>query len=454
MAFARTGGRPVGPCAGPLASRGLPRRPRICEAVRCVRPSLLLAAVLLAPVTARAEHVDLPDTPHANDFFGRRLALDGDTLAVGVEGSNAAGFDAGRVHVYVHERGEWVLEGQLDNPGDEPAYGNFGTALALDGDTLVVGATRGDGYSLGEHAQRGAVHVYARERGRWRLQASLDDPDTDTDSFGGVVAVSGDTLAVGADARVRGRTQLTRQVHVFRREGDAWALEVKIDLDGVDRRTGLGLGSDTLLVTAPQEPWLLAFRREGGAWREEPLPDLGSPRRYVVAGDTALVEVGGDVGFVVLRDRDGAWTQEATLAAPSSVSALALGDGFAAVSSSDYSLELMTEVARVDRWRRVDGAWSPMAAVVQPDDVPGAYPEFGAAIAVGARWLAAGSPRAGQPDFVQSGVVDVFENDEAAPRVARLEPDDELDGCGCRSSGPGGLLVGLLALGLRRRRRR
>jgi hypothetical protein len=417
-----------------------------------VRPSLLIAAVLLVPVSARAGHVDTPEQPHANDFFGRALALDGDTLAVGIAGANAAGFDAGRVHVYVHERGEWVLEGQLDNPGDEPAYGNFGLALALDGDTLVVGATSEDGYILGEHGQRGAVHVYARERGRWRLQTSLEDPDTDTDAFGHAVALAGDTLAIAADARVRERTMLTRQVHLFRRDGDAWALEARIDLPDITRSNRLALGDGTLLVSS--WPGLLAFRREGGTWREDALPVIEDPSRFVVAGDTALVQVGGDVGFVVLRDRDGAWAQEATLPAPSYVSALALAGDVAACSSSDYDPEVMMEVARVERWRRVDGVWSPGAAIVQPADVPGEYPEFGAALGVAARWVAVGAPRAGWPHFVQSGVVDVFENTEAAPLVARLAPDDELDGCGCRSSGPGGLFVGLLALGWRRRRTR
>lgn len=418
-----------------------------------MRPSVLLAAVLLAPVTARADHLgEEPERPHANDFFGRTLALDGDTLAVGVAGSNAAGFDAGRVHVYVYERGAWVLEGQLDNPGEEPAYGNFGGALALDGDTLAVGATSGDGYGLGEHAQRGAVHVYTRERGRWRLQASLADPDTDTDSFGGVVAVSGDTLAVAADARVRDRTPLPRQIQVFRRDGDGWREEARLEVSGRYDRSVFGLGDGALLVQSEGEPGLRAFRREGAEWREETLPELGTPHRILVAGDTALLEV-GDVGLVVLRDRDGAWAQEATLTV-TGAPALALGGDFVAVGASEYSSESDTAVARVDRWRRVDGAWSPMAAVVQPAEVPGESPEFGAALGVGARWLAVGAPRAGWPSHIQSGVVEVFQNTEAAPRVAELDPADELDGCGCRSSGPGGLLAGLLALGWRRRRRR
>jgi len=91
-----------------------------------------------------------------HDYFGYALALDGETLAVGSENGES-------VHVYRRSGIDWTLEAVLDGP---PGPNEFGIAVAVDGDRMVVGAPReGD-------ASRGAAYVY--ERGStWTLDARL-----------------------------------------------------------------------------------------------------------------------------------------------------------------------------------------------------------------------------------------------------------------------------------------
>ena len=88
----------------------------------------------------------------------------------------------------------------LDPSPSNPGAG-FGNAVAVSGDTLVVGA-RYDSVPLGKEPQSysGAAYVFARSGSTWSQQAYLKGANTDeVDYFGCSVAVSGDTVVVGAD---------------------------------------------------------------------------------------------------------------------------------------------------------------------------------------------------------------------------------------------------------------
>lgn len=158
------------------------------------------------------------DAPDPDDRFGTSVALSGDALAVGVprEDSAATGVgsspynnsyqDSGAVYVFRRSGTVWrkdvYIKAATFNPGDQ-----FGNSVALSGDTLVVGAYSEDSAATGvggdqtnnESLESGAVYVFKRVGTIWRqsiyLKASNTDPD---DWFGSSVAVSDDTIAVGA----------------------------------------------------------------------------------------------------------------------------------------------------------------------------------------------------------------------------------------------------------------
>ena len=83
----------------------------------------------------------------------------------------------------------------------------FGFNVALSGDTLVVGAPQEGSNATGVNGNQadnsapnsGAVYVFTRTNGVWTQQAYLKASNTDAgDQFGVIMALSGDTLAVGA----------------------------------------------------------------------------------------------------------------------------------------------------------------------------------------------------------------------------------------------------------------
>ena len=147
-----------------------------------------------------------------NDRFGYSVALDGDTLVVGAdyEASNATGVDgdqldhsaphSGAVYVFFrHLNGTWFQEAYL-KASNTGAGDVFGRSLALDGDTLVVGASSEDGGTLLNNLpESGAAYVFVRSGGIWSQENYVKALDTESaDGFGVSVALDGGTLLVGA----------------------------------------------------------------------------------------------------------------------------------------------------------------------------------------------------------------------------------------------------------------
>jgi hypothetical protein len=153
-----------------------------------------------------------------NDLFGTSVAVSGDTVVVGAKGesSSAAGVNgnqadnsvqaAGAAYVFVRSGGVWTQQAYLkaSNTGEDDY---FGFSVALSGDTVVVGADREDSSATGVNGNQcnnlatdaGAAYVFVRLSGIWLQQAYLKASNTEAyDSFGTSVAVSGDTVVVGA----------------------------------------------------------------------------------------------------------------------------------------------------------------------------------------------------------------------------------------------------------------
>jgi hypothetical protein len=125
-----------------------------------------------------------------NDQFGFSISLSSDTLAVGAVGKN---IDAGAVYVFTRDNvGDWSQQDFIRAFNAE-AGDLFGGAVALSGDTLAVGA-------VGKNIDAGAVYVFTRDNvGDWSQQDFIRASNAEAgDLFGAPVALSGDTLAVGA----------------------------------------------------------------------------------------------------------------------------------------------------------------------------------------------------------------------------------------------------------------
>ncbi|MFN0010962.1 MAG: FG-GAP repeat protein, partial [Phycisphaerales bacterium] len=160
----------------------------------------------------------------AGDQVGESLAVSGDTVVVGAigESSNTAGVNgnqadnsapgSGAAYVFVRSAGTWTQQAYLkaSNPGAGEGGDWFGWSSAVSGDTVVVGAWREDSNATGVNGNQadnsalssGAAYVFARPPGgtTWTQQAYLKASNTDADDrFGTSVAVSVDTIVIGAD---------------------------------------------------------------------------------------------------------------------------------------------------------------------------------------------------------------------------------------------------------------
>jgi hypothetical protein len=131
-------------------------------------------------------------------YFGYSVVFTGRHSVIGAWGDYEG---RGAVHVFAHSD----LQSEKAHPvaSDGATDDNFGTSVSTNGDTLVVGAPRDDNY-------RGSAYVFARNHGgadSWAQVAKLTALDGATgDRFGSSVAISGDTIVVGApgDGNYRG----------------------------------------------------------------------------------------------------------------------------------------------------------------------------------------------------------------------------------------------------------
>jgi hypothetical protein len=164
--------------------------------------------------------------PADSDQFGWALDLAGDTLIIGSPGDNGAGTARGSAYLFSRDLGGTDAWGQLKKitAGDPSDGSAFGTTTALNGTLAVVGAASEDGAGT----NRGAAYLFGRDQGgaaNWGQLKKLAASDAHNgDLFGYDVAVDGDYVLVGAGWSNGGGTQ-RGQVYVFARsEGgtDNW----------------------------------------------------------------------------------------------------------------------------------------------------------------------------------------------------------------------------------------
>ena len=170
-------------------------------------------------------------------------------------------------------------------PSDGNQGRGFGGAVALDGDTAIIGASLDDDQGLSS----GAAYVFRRNGGAWDEQAKLfpSDGNRAEDFFGWEVSVSDDTAIIGAPFDdPRGLN--SGSAYIFVGDGDSWVEQAKlIPSDG----SSIGLfglaaviDGDTAIVSAslddeqgPNAGAAYVYQRNGNVWDEltKLLPNIG-----------------------------------------------------------------------------------------------------------------------------------------------------------------------------------
>jgi hypothetical protein len=161
--------------------------------------------------------------PSNTVFFGDDIAIQGDTAVIGdPAGDNAPG----TVLIYTRQNGQWILHQTLSGP--EVANGNyFGGRVALDGNTLIVGQVKG----CTGCASIGKAFVYTRvtHDGPWTLEEVLSMPETqDRDLFAEYVAVKGNLALVSARLSDGPAGTDSGIVRIFKRTNGVWSFSAAL----------------------------------------------------------------------------------------------------------------------------------------------------------------------------------------------------------------------------------
>ena len=202
-----------------------------------------------------------------DDFFGISVAVSGDTVIVGALFNNVGNNDAqGSVYVFVKPAGGWaglLTEDAKLTASDGQSVDFFGDSVAVSGDTVVVKDVFGN---VGANRDQGSAYVFVRPAGGWagllqenaKLVASDGAPGDFSFSVGlnESVAVSGDTVVLGAAGQDVGANSDQGSAYVFVKPVGGWTglLQENAKLtasDGVaDNRFGFSVGAsgDTVVV--------------------------------------------------------------------------------------------------------------------------------------------------------------------------------------------------------------
>ena len=160
----------------------------------------------------------------SGDELGFSVDISGNTALVGAfREDTVMGEDAGAAYVYTLQEGHWQQEARLTAP-DGAAGDTFGGNVAIYGDTALVGVMRDSDAGPGS----GSVHVFVRSSGHWAHQAKLVASDARAGaSFGQNVALFGQTAVIGAPNDEIGGVQIG-SAYVFTRSGETWNEQAKL----------------------------------------------------------------------------------------------------------------------------------------------------------------------------------------------------------------------------------
>jgi hypothetical protein len=224
----------------------------------------------------------------AGDLFGFCVSISGDTVMVAapMEDSNAAGVngdqsnnqaaDSGALYVFTRSGSAWSQQAYLkaSNPG---ADDRFGESSAVFGNTAVAGALREDSNARGVNGNQsnesasdaGAAYVFVRSGSTWTQQAYLKSSNSQaTDNFGMSIAISVDTIVVGAWLEDSGATGVNGNqddnsradsgaAYVFVRSGTTWTQQAYLKASnpgtGDQFSWTVDISGDTVVVGSQSE---------------------------------------------------------------------------------------------------------------------------------------------------------------------------------------------------------
>ena len=262
--------------------------------VAAVTMVLLLLPTGLASADGEVTQLIGSDTT-TSDQFGTSVAIDGDTAVVGVPlDNNIGGSNAGAVFVFRWTGIKWIQEAKLIT-NDAVANDQLGFSVAIEGDTIAVGAPFHDDVCC----DTGSVYIFQRTGITWTQMTKFTASGVgSSDNFGRSLAMDGDTIVVGTPGD--DEPSNSGAAHVFRGSGASWSQEAKLTASDAANADNFGfsvdISDDTIVVGAylhdddgGNSGAAYVFTRSETTWTEE--------QKLTASDATAGDEFGRSVGI-------------------------------------------------------------------------------------------------------------------------------------------------------------
>lgn len=261
------------------------------------------------------------------DYFGKSVAVDGDTALIGAPGDDDLATDSGAAYIYVRDAaGAWSLQQKI-TVGESLEDDRFGYRVALDGDVAVISMNHWDFFN----PVANPAYVFTRDSaGVWTLQQKLTTVTGVTS-----VAVNGGTIMLGAP----GEDDVGATYVYTSDSSGVWSVQQK--LVATNGKTGDGFGSaidvdgDTATIAATGYDYtgaitdsgiVYVFTRDSAAvWTQQqallpsdPASNSGFSDTLAVSGDTILIgawaddqiDVNAGAAYLFTRDSAGVWSEQ------------------------------------------------------------------------------------------------------------------------------------------------
>lgn len=157
------------------------------------------------------------------DFFGKSVAISGNLAIVGASWHDISGIsNAGAAYIFANTTGNtWVEQSKLNSSlYNQNAY--FGESVAINGNVALVGAYK-DNSTL---STGGAVYAFYNSSGNiWNQETKIVASDLATnDQFGNALSLNGNTLLIGSSG-----DDVAGAAYVFSNtSGNIWAEQAKL----------------------------------------------------------------------------------------------------------------------------------------------------------------------------------------------------------------------------------
>lgn len=400
-----------------------------------------------------------PET-HSDQLFGWSVDIDGQSAVIGAPGSHDAAFPD-QAHVFVRGDEGWSHQARLTDP-QSSSDSQFGVDVAIDGDTIVVGA---------DSVEPAAAYVFTRDGETWSRQQKLTGSSDQTNSnFGSTVDIDSGTIVVGDSRFDLEENTGPGAVYIFEQKGDTWQQKRRFAPSSLGRESlgrSVAVDGDTIVAGAPLDgteeqfdvgaAYVLA--KQDGTWTQQAKltasdrdEDDEFGKSVDLHGDTIVAgarhsDVDGRTNpgatYVFTRSADG-WTEQEKLS-PEGLDANAeAGNPVAVHDRTTIFGGDFTNSTFVFEQR--DGQWAEQPRLNPPDRMDGDDIGFASSLAVGESSIVVGAYDS-QPDELESagaayifrrgtdadgdGYADASDNCPETPNADQTDSDGDGTGDAC-----------------------